>query len=667
MENRELRLLIRSAAGGGFEVEATSVGLLSGQERATFETPLVEGALRQLRESVEREIKRRAGKLPDAGDLPIPLGAGPGKDDAEAIGSALFQALFHDRVLSFYERCGAALEGGGNGSSPMRIRLLFDHTDERIEELSEVPWELLCEADTGIFLGRYGLRPIVRDFTARRWVRPLRVDLPLRVLVIDAGDPNLDAAREIREVKAALDDPARFEVETLEHPDPITLRRELERKRIHVAHFICHGGFSREAGIGAIFLRNRAGERLQVNGADLAHFLIGLPDLRLVVLNSCLTASLAGRYGVASARLVMPDPPAIIGMQHGISHRSAIDFSSGFYTALGDGKPVDAAVSEARLALAAETSEWATPTLFLPSEDGRMFEVTGGGVSRARSVGVSGAPVEPAAATGRPDEKRRDLLAIHSMTLPNTIRWGDEARGGAVEVCSLDQHFDGRVIREPGLWRSEVFPELESFLLRNARSGAPLLLDFAAHSTLAYAAGWVLSAKSGVKIAVRQRGFNTLEWEPGDGTAQAEPLWSELPDQTRDPDAADVALALSASNDIAADVGEYLNRNGLRVTRLVHARVAPEPGPDSVAGGDHSLQLARRLAVIAGSRKPAERRGTLHLFSSAPNALMFYLGQLSRSFGRVQLYEYTRFGGADAFGHYEPSLLLPPEDPANAG
>lgn len=669
MENREFRLEIRSAEGGGYEVEATSVGLESGKERGRFESPLVEGAMEQLRKSVELEIQRRAGKLPEeeSGGLPIPLGAGPGKDDAEAIGQALFEALFTGRVRLFYERCASVLEGSGDGSTPMRIRLLFDHTDEKIAELSELPWELLCDED-GAFFGRNGLRPIVRDFTKRRWVRPLEVELPLRVLVIDAGDANLEAAREIEEIESALNDRTRFQVEILDHPDPMRLKEILEDQRIHVAHFICHGGFAREAGIGALFLRNRAGEKLQVNGADLAQGLNGLPDLRLLVFNSCLTASLAGRHGVASARLVRPDPPAIVGMQHGISHKSAIEFSAELYRALARGKPIDAAVSDARQGLAFQSTEWATPTLFLPSEDGRMLRFAEKAASRSGVAAVpraAGEVVTEHAAARR--EGRRDLLAIHSMTLPNTVRWGDEARGGAVNLCPLDQHFDGRGIREHGLWRSGVFPELQTFLLEHAKLGAPLLLDFAAHSTIAYAAGWVLEAKSGLEIAVRQRGLRTqFEWSPGDGTAQAEPLWCELPDQVRDADASDVALALSASNDVAADVEEYLDRSGLRVTRLIHARVAPEPGQSSVAGGDHSLQLARRLAVIAGTRKPAERRGTLHLFSSAPNALLFYLGQLSHSFGRVQLYEYTRFGGPDAFGHYEPSLLLPPEDPSDA-
>ncbi len=663
MENRELRLLIRSAAGGGYEVEASSVGLLSGIAPGKFEAPLVGEWLTQLRKAVEREIKRRAGKLPvEESDLPTPLGAGPGLKDAEAIGTALFGALFRDKVLSFYERCAAALEGGGNGDASMRIRLVFDHTDEKIGPLSELPWELLFEAESGVFLGRYGMRPIVRDFTARRWVRPLRTGLPLRVLVIDAGDPNLNAAREIHEVKAALDDPDRFEVEVLEHPDPMTLRRELARRHIHVAHFICHGGFSREAGIGAIFLRSRGQQKLQVNGADLAHFLIGLPDLRLVVLNSCLTASLAGRHGVASARLVMPNPPAIVGMQHGISHSSAIDFSSAFYSALGDGKPVDEAVSEARLALAAETSEWATPTLFLPSEDGRLFEIPDGEAARAASVAVA------SLATPEQEEDRRDVLAIHSMTLPNTIRWGERAREGAFDSCALDQHFEGRRIRHHEDWREKVLPELEAFLLKNASPERPLLLDFAAHATIAYAAGWVLEVKSGLEIAVRQRGQRqNFEWWPGDDTEQPEPLWCEIPDQIRDPEGSDVALALSASNDVLSDVEKYLERSGLRVTRLVHARVAPNPGQGAIAGGDHCLQLARRLALIASGRSPAERSGTLHLFSSAPNSLLFYLGQLSRSFGRVQLYEYPDFGKPDSFGHYEPSLRLPPEGPANAG
>lgn len=668
MDEREIRLTIRSTADDHFEVEASAVGSLSGSARETFKAPLVEESLAELRRAVEAEVERRDSEPPaKKAGLPVPLGAGPGLDDAGAIGSRLYEALFHGSVRSFYERCAAAVDSSDSDHRRLRIRLLFDHTDEKIDLLAKIPWELLQDAESGLFLGRDRARPIVRDFTARRWVEPLLADLPLRVLVIDAGDQDLNADVEIREIREALDDPRHFRLIPFRDPEPYAIRRELDRRQIHIAHFICHGGYDEESGIGAVFLRTKGGTKLQVTGNDLAHALLGLPHLRLVVFNSCLTGALAGREGIASARLMLPQPPAIVGMQHGISHRSAIDFSSTFYTALADGQTVDAAASEARLALAFETSEWATPTLFMPSRDGRLFELAKPAGSRSAAVRTPLPGDEPKPG-GDHDQDRCYTLAIHSMTLENQINWGGPMQEEADDYLSLTEFFDEREIRDPALWQRQVLPRLRTFLLQWARTRNPLLLDFAAHPSIAFAAGWVLEIKNGIDITIRQRsagGF--FEWSPDDGSAQPAPLW-RLEEHRVASDAADVVLALSVANPIAADIASYLEtHDDLRISRLIDARIHPEPGQRAVAGGDHCLQLAQRLAAIASRRTPAERQGTLHLFSSAPNALLFYLGQLSRTFGRVQLYEHPRFGKSDSYGHYVPSLVLPPEEEGDAG
>jgi hypothetical protein len=61
------------------------------------------------------------------------------------------------------------------------------------------------------------------------------------------------------------------------------------------------------------------------------------------------------------------------------------------------------------------------------------------------------------------------------------------------------------------------------------------------------------------------------------------------------------------------------------------------------------------------SRTVRERKGVLHLFSAAPNAFLFFLGQLSRGFGRVQLYEYDF--DRNIPGAYSLSIQLPPSTP----
>ncbi len=63
-------------------------------------------------------------------------------------------------------------------------------------------------------------------------------------------------------------------------------------------------------------------------------------------------------------------------MQAEITDRAAIDLTRTFYTALATGRPVDAALTQARVALAANGSdEWAIPVLFSRSPDNRLFDV----------------------------------------------------------------------------------------------------------------------------------------------------------------------------------------------------------------------------------------------------------------------------------------------------
>jgi len=62
-------------------------------------------------------------------------------------------------------------------------------------------------------------------------------------------------------------------------------------------------------------------------------------------------------------------------MQYPISDAAAIELAHTFYKALTDGYPVDAALGEARKAVAAQGNryEWATPVLFSRSPDNQLF------------------------------------------------------------------------------------------------------------------------------------------------------------------------------------------------------------------------------------------------------------------------------------------------------
>jgi hypothetical protein len=234
-------------------------------------------------------------------------------------------------------------------------------------------------------------------------------------------------------------------------------------------------------------------------------------------------------------------------------------------------------------------------------------------------------------------------------------------------VLDLAPWFDGRFIHQPEQRQMEVYPRLREFLDKERSQRRPLLLDFAAHASVAFAAGWILEAKSGADVRVRQRtkDHGEREWYAADGSAPEVPLWLDRPDIQLSKKAPAVALALAVSvPEVAGHVEAFIRSKKLPVGRIIDA-VVPEPGPHAVLGGAHALRLAETLLPRLLLRHPHERSGKLHLFCSAPNALVFYLGQIARSLGRVVLYEFA-FETEDSYGRYQPSIELPSPDERRA-
>ena len=102
--------------------------------------------------------------------------------------------------------------------------------------------------------------------------------------------------------------------------------------------------------------------------------------LRLVVLNACEGARGGKRdiFSSTASILIEQGVPAVLAMQYEISDKAAVEFSRSFYEAIADGWPVDAATSEARMAIRLEAGnsfEWGTPVLFMRAPDGLLFKL----------------------------------------------------------------------------------------------------------------------------------------------------------------------------------------------------------------------------------------------------------------------------------------------------
>lgn len=285
------------------------------------------------------------------------------------LGETLFGALFVGEVGRLFERSRGALTDPQRG---LRIRI---HLDPDLKsEISDLPWELLACPDTRDQFGLHRLLPVVRFFEVPRAAEQLPFEPPLRVLLAAAGPPDavlLNLGQEIRVVHSALRETG-ASVRVLEHASLEAVRETLRREPFHVFHFMGHGDFNAETGVGSLFFELPEGGGERVSGEILASH---LHDCRLhaAVLNACQSGRNgtgdSGReaFGGVAAALVQGGFPAVVAMREPIWDDAAITFSRTFYRELGAGEPIEAAVSEARLAIYRSdpgSLTWAIPALY---------------------------------------------------------------------------------------------------------------------------------------------------------------------------------------------------------------------------------------------------------------------------------------------------------------
>lgn len=370
-----------TAGGHSYMVEAQGP---MGEARATFALPFSELETENfvLRMNVLRRSFGRSGRAPE-----------PAQPTVE-FGGRLYAALCSGEVREALaaERRAAELNGYG-----LRLKLHLSAAPA----LADLPWEFLHDGRG--FLALSTQTPLVRYLDVPKPYRPLRLDLPLRMLgtISSPHDlPPLDVQAEQGKVQEALGGLLKEGLIALDWQVDGTLdafRQKLRGARragqpYHIWHHIGHGAYGAQGS--ELMFCDASGRSLPVGGFQLGALFNDYPELRLALLNACEGArsDRQDALGSVAAALVECGVPAVIGMQFEISDRAAIQFAEEFYTALVSGQPVDAAVSEARLAVFCLPNwvEWATPVLYMRAADGVLFEVrekeTGGEETRKKET-----------------------------------------------------------------------------------------------------------------------------------------------------------------------------------------------------------------------------------------------------------------------------------------
>ena len=298
------------------------------------------------------------------------------KDDFHIrFGRMLYQAaLGGDVGALFVER----LAGARSADMGLRLRL---RVDEGAPELMNLPWEFLHDGED--FLVTRWETPVSRLplEIVRRDKRPL--ERTLRMLVVVSSPLDLldhlvlNTEREQEVILAALDRlqcKGLLDLDFCEDAALDTIQDYLSEQEYDILHFTGHGVYNEDRGRGELLLEDEQGYKKPLTNKEFAALLRAYPSLRLVVLSACQSARTANNDGYAglSRRLLKQGVPAVLSMQYSVLDAAAILFAGRFYTGLANNKPLDVALTEARLGLQMAKGknggarvDFATPVLFL--------------------------------------------------------------------------------------------------------------------------------------------------------------------------------------------------------------------------------------------------------------------------------------------------------------
>lgn len=349
----------------------------------------------------------------------------PQIDAGRRLGGALYEAVFADEVALAWARSRDLAAEQGHG---LRLRLRLGDAPS----IAGLPWELLYDAKANAFIAQSERTPVVRFLDVPHLQPPLTVVGPLQILAVISAPtdlPELDVDAEWKHVQEALEDrieAGRVEVHRLPHARISELASWLRSHQVHVLHFIGHGDYDAQLDEGVVYFCDEYGRSRPVTSSTLGPYVHDHDPLRLIVLNACRSASVdtTDPFGGMAQGLVQQQAAAVVAMQFPISDRAATTFTAEFYGAVADGFPVDQAVTSARKALWAYFgAEWATPTVFLHTKDGHIFDPV-----------PAPAAAEPAMAESAPQPRPEPEQDSAEQPLGAPVLELDQGEGPAAQV-----------------------------------------------------------------------------------------------------------------------------------------------------------------------------------------------------------------------------------------
>lgn len=334
------------------------------------------------------------------------------------IGKTLYRDLFVGAAESKFNQSLGHVKGRQKG---LRIKLHIDPEDPDVARAASLPWELLCHPDMGDQpLSLSTETPLVRYLNSPRPLNLAEFHPPLRILVVVSnpqGVRQLDLEAERKSIETGWGNRDDVEVHFLQRATVQSLSDELARREYHILHYMGHGDFDPNQGVGVLLMETDDGMTDPVDGRTLGVSLQDARSLRMVFVNACNTAQATQSdemdpYAGIAAGLVMSGVPAVVAMQFPISDRAAIIFTGTLYPRLAQGLPLDTAVAEARKAIRLadrHSVEWATPVLFMSASDGNLFTAADDAATTHGNIRRAGTDQIPQAEPATPKSKAQAI------------------------------------------------------------------------------------------------------------------------------------------------------------------------------------------------------------------------------------------------------------------
>lgn len=308
--------------------------------------------------------------------------------DLRRLGVQLFRTLFTGTVLTLWDKSRQIVEAEGDRG--LRLQLQFGSRMSDLAWLKDLPWELMFHSQTGAAIVLDPRTAIIRQLDIQATKSPSLPPLsrPWHVLTVSTMTESLgyDLDEEERHVEALGASRPDLEIMRLTRPGFSTLKRAILENSPHIIHFIGHGAVESESGRASLIFQGPQGGTELMDVGTLAAILGASKNLRLAVLNTCQTSQSRSSHHLETVSrslhsigetLVKAGLPAVVEMKFPVSSHSALVFSRRLYTRLMAGDPLEAAVTEGRLAISAldpNRCEWASPVLFLRRPPLGLFE-----------------------------------------------------------------------------------------------------------------------------------------------------------------------------------------------------------------------------------------------------------------------------------------------------